>query len=282
MKSKTAKCPRPFVKWVGGKSGILKQIIKHLPASGIERTYYEPFAGGGAVFFELYKRKMLKEVYLHPTAYLFEKNEALVDAYNVIKDRPQELIGALQKHASKHDHDYYYEIREDNKPNKSPLYSAARFIYLNKTCFNGLHRENKRGEFNVPIGSYKNPKIVDEENIMAVHEALKDVDIRFQDFESFYPCREDFIYLDPPYYPVKDNSFTKYSRSDFQEEEHIRLRDFLFGLKCKWMLTNSDTPEVRKLYSEEDLTIISIKAPRAVAASGKSRRPAKELIIRNY
>lgn len=274
MKSQAKKCPRPFVKWVGGKSGILKHILKHLPARGIEGVYYEPFVGGGAVFFELHKQGLLT------AACLSEKNEALVDAYNVIKNQPQELIAALQKHATKHDHDYYYEIREDNKPNKSPLQSAARFIYLNKTCFNGLHRENKRGEFNVPIGSYKNPKIVDEENIMAVHKALKDVDIRFQDFESFYPCRDDFIYLDPPYYPVKDNSFTKYSRSDFQEEEHIRLRDFLSGLKCKWMLTNSDTPEVRKLYQEFE--IVSIKAPRAVAASGKSRKPAKELIIRNY
>lgn len=273
MKSKTAQYPRPFVKWVGGKSGILKQIIKHLPTA-IDGAYYEPFVGGGAVFFELYKRELLT------TTHLSEKNEALVDAYNVIKNQPRELIGVLYKHASRHGRDYYYEIREDNKPNKSPLQSAARFIYLNKTCFNGLHRENKKGEFNVPMGSYKNPKIVDEENIMAVSRALKNVDIRFHDFESIFPWPHDFVYLDPPYYPVKGNSFTKYSRSDFQEGEHVRLRDFLSRLNCKWMLTNSDMPEVRELYRE--FNIISIKAPRAVAARGNSRKPAKELIIRNY
>lgn len=275
MKPRTRECPHPFVKWAGGKAGIMRHLLKHIPET-INGTYHEPFVGGGALFFELQKQGILTG-----NASLSDKNEALVDAYNIIKSQPAKLIELLHNHSMKHSHDYYYEVRADNKPNKSPLESAARFIYLNKTCFNGLHRENSKGEFNVPMGNYKNPKIVDRENIMAAHQVLQNVDIRFQDFQSIVlASSDDFVYLDPPYYPIKEDSFTKYSRSDFQEGEHVRLREFLGNLDCMWLLTNSDTPKIRELYKKFSIT--AIKAPRAVAAKSSSRKPAQELIIRNY
>lgn len=304
----TQKYPKPFVKWVGGKRNLLRILMKYVPQSFLNMivyekefpvsdgtTYFEPFVGGGAVFFELHKRQWLPDKIC-----LSDKNVQLVEAYEVIKSQPQKLIDQLRVHASNHSFDYYYQIREDNNPTKNPIESTARFLYLNKTCFNGLYRENKQGEFNVPMGKYKDPNIVNEENIWAANKALQSVDVRFQDFELIAPSPDDFVYLDPPYYPIRESSFTKYSRFDFMDDEHIRLRDFLVSLPCKWMLTNSDTPFVRRLYGfdygskkeEKEMKGVSkinskwfcvpVTAPRAVAAKTAARKRANELIIINY
>lgn len=266
----------PFVKWVGGKSQLLKQFKALLPEKDLYNRYIEPFVGGGAVFF-----------YLEPKeAYISDLNGDLVNAYKVVKNHPEELIDILKKYQSKHSKEFYLKIRDEynfkklNKVNK-----AAHLIYLNKTCFNGLYRVNKKGEFNVPYGQHKK-FIVNSDGILAASKRLKRAKIKHAGFESVleYAKRGDFVYFDPPYYPLKTGSdFTTYTKESFLEkEQEVLARVFrkLDKLGCLLMLSNSDTKFIRNLYSEWHITRVSAK--RFINCNAEKRGDINEVVVRNY
>ncbi|WP_457561119.1 DNA adenine methylase [Caminibacter sp.] len=276
---------KPFVKWVGGKRQLISELLKYIPKSF--NSYFEPFVGGGALFFELYNLGLLngKDVCL------FDINKELINAYEVIRDYPQKLIEKLKKEfKEKHSNEFYYQIRaidrEKGYENLDNITKAARFIYLNKTCFNGLYRVNKKGYFNVPIGRYKNPKILDEENIFDVSNALKNVIIKNCDYKEVlkYAKKGDFVYFDPPYYPINDTSnFTSYAKDDFLEKEQVELFEVFKNLDeigCFVLQSNSDTEFINRLY--KDFKVEKIKAKRAINSNAKKRGEITEVLIRNY
>lgn len=274
--------PRPFVKWVGGKRQLLKQFreLGLYPPEAfnpITSTYHEPFVGGGAVFFDL----------LPKNAKLSDLNNELVITYNVIKNNVEELIKSLQKHI--YDKEYYLEVRAKKVENLSDVEIASRFIFLNRTGFNGLYRVNKSGQFNVPFGRYSNPVICDEDNLRRVSDVLQDVVITHQDYKNVLGAAKsgDFIYFDPPYYPINTtSSFTSYTVEGFLEKEQTELRDTFVKLHergCFVMLSNSDTPFINELYSElEGVSINKIIAGRAINSKGSKRGKINEVLITNY
>lgn len=229
--------PKPFVKWVGGKRQLLRQFRElglYPPEyfNPTTNTYYEPFVGGGAVFFDL----------LPQNAELSDLNKELVTAYNVIKNNADELIESLNKHI--YDKEYYLEVRARKIDDLSDIEIASRFIFLNRTGFNGLYRVNKSGQFNVPFGRYNNPIICDEDNLRRVSDALQKVTITHQDYKNVLKTAKscDFTYLDPPYYPINaTSSFTSYTAEGFLEKEQTELRDTYVKLHkkgCFVMLSN--------------------------------------------
>jgi len=274
--------PKPFVKWVGGKRQLLKQFrdLGLYPPENfdpITNTYFEPFVGGGAVFFDL----------LPETAYLSDLNNELVATYNVIKNDVENLIKSLKKH--KLDKEYFLKIRAQDPEKLSDLDTASRFIYLNRTCFNGMYRVNSKGGFNVPFGKYTNPLICDENNLRKASKALKNVEIKKQDYkEVLKKARKgDFVYFDPPYYPVsKTASFTSYTSESFLDKEQIELRDTFVELHkrgCFVMLSNSDTPFINKIYSEpKGLRITKVQAGRAINSDASKRGKITEVLVTNY
>lgn len=274
--------PKPFVKWVGGKRQLLKQFrdLGLYPPELFDpttNTYYEPFVGGGAVFFDL----------LPERAELSDLNRELVITYNVIKNNIDELIFSLKQHI--YDKEYYLEVRAKNVNELSDIEVASRFIFLNRTGFNGLYRVNKKGQFNVPFGRYSNPVICDEENLRRVSKELQNVIIKHQDYTSVLKNAQkgDFIYFDPPYYPLnRTSSFTAYTSESFLEKEQTELRDTFVELHkrgCYVMLSNSDTPFINDLYSEIDgATIHKITAGRAINSKGSGRGKITELLVTNY
>lgn len=272
---KITRYPYPFVKWAGGKRSLLHELIQNLPESF--NNYYEPFVGGGALYFAIFDT-------IPGTAYLSDINLDLVHAYQIVQKRPEELIELLKDHASRHCKEYYYRIRRQNDL-QDPLEIAARMIYLNKTCYNGLYRVNKSGNFNVPIGKYKNPNIVQSENILSCHEALKNAVVEAKEFDTIRPKKNDFVYFDPPYYSPDDISFTTYTRLDFTEKDQIRLRDFALDLCAKGvnvMLSNSNTEFIRDLYDTKPFTIKVVKAPRFVNCKSDGRDHVEEALILSY
>ncbi len=274
--------PKPFVKWVGGKRQLLRQFRElglYPPEdfNPITNTYYEPFVGGGAVFFDL----------LPKNAELSDLNNELVMTYNVIKNNVDELIQSLQKHI--YDKEYYLEVRAKKVEDLSDVEVASRFIFLNRTGFNGLYRVNKSGQFNVPFGRYNNPVICDEDNLRRVSDALQDVTITHHDYKNVLKTAKsgDFIYLDPPYYPINaTSSFTSYTAEGFLEKEQTELRDTFIKLHkkgCFVMLSNSDTPFINELYSGLDgITINKITAGRAINSKGSGRGKITEVLVTNY
>jgi len=275
------KKPKPFVKWVGGKRQLLKQFRENnLYPKNFNpevNTYYEPFVGGGAVFFELIPQKSV----------LSDLNSELVKTYNVIKKDPESLIKSLKKH--KHNKEYFLKIRSRNTLKLSDLEIASRFIYLNRTAFNGMYRVNKQGKYNVPFGSHKNPMICDEENIRLVSKILKKVSIKNQDYVKVLDCAKkgDFIYFDPPYYPVsKTASFTSYTANSFLESEQEQLRDAFIKLHekgCYVMLSNSDTSFIEGLYKNiKGVKIKKVHAGRAINSNGAKRGKVSEIVVINY
>lgn len=264
----------PFVKWVGGKRGVIQELISRLPEKF--NDYYEPFVGGGALFFTL-NGKLKK-------AFLSDMNTDLVITYSVIKKEPEKLLEQLRKHKKNHNKEYYYKIRALTNL-EDPIQVASRLIYLNKTCFNGLWRTNSKGVFNVPMGSYTNPNIVSEDNIWQCNRVLKKAKITYSDFTKIKPNKDDFVYLDPPYHPTDDLSFTKYTQGDFTEKDQIRLRDFAFELHkkgVKVMISNSNTEFIKDIYKHKDFHIHFIDAPRLVNCKSDKRKPIKEVLITNY
>lgn len=274
--------PKPFVKWVGGKRQLLKQflLLNLYPPNDFDpknNTYFEPFVGGGAVFFDLLPKK----------AVLSDLNKELIVTYNVIKNNVEELIKNLKKY--KHSKEYFLKIRKQNIEDLNDLEIASRFIYLNHTCFNGLYRVNSKGEFNVPFGKYKNPLICDEVNLRRVSKSLKNIKIKHQDFKEVLKSAEkgDFIYFDPPYYPInKTSSFTSYTKEGFLEKEQTELRDLVIKLHkrgCYIMLSNSDTPFINKIYSGiKGIYINKVKAKRSVNSKSSGRGKIYEVLITNY
>lgn len=273
---------RPFIKWVGGKRGVLSQILPYVPKNF--NNYFEPFVGGGALFFELYNLGLLKK----KKVYLFDKNEELVNTYKTVKNSPEKLIKKLREFEKKHSKEFYYEIREmDRKEdfkNFDPVLRSARFIYLNKTCFNGLYRVNKKGYFNVPIGRYKNPKICDEEAILSASGALKNATVKAADFSEVlnYAEKSDFVYFDPPYYPLnRTSNFTSYTDGEFLEEEQIRLYEVFKKLSQKGVYvleSNSDTEYIKNLYKEFEINFVNVN--RFVNSKANGRGKIKEVIIK--
>ncbi|MCU0524049.1 MAG: DNA adenine methylase [Elainella sp. Prado103] len=270
----TAKVPpRPFLKWAGGKGQLLSQYEPFFPARF--STYYEPFLGGGAIFFRL----------LPAAAMLTDINPELVNVYCCVRDRTETLIKLLDRHQRFHSPDYYYQVRAT--PGETAVERAARLIYLNKTCFNGLYRENSKGQFNVPIGRYKSPRICHPELLRSVAAALKQTHIATQPFDQvleFAHSPQDFVYFDPPYHPISLTSrFTEYHRYAFQEAEQIRLRDTFVQLAqrgVKVMLSNSDCGFIRGLY--QDFPIQTITASRSINANAQKRGKITEVLITSY
>lgn len=260
----------PFVKWAGGKRSLVNVIRERLPPD-ISR-YYEPFVGGGAVFFALEN--------LIQRAVLADLNEELVLAYHVVSSETEPLIDLLQKHAICHNKDegYYWKVREQEPTD--PIETVARFIYLNKTCYNGLYRVNKSGKFNVPKGKYKNPKINDAENLRAVAKVLQKAQIKFgQFYRSITPQKGDFVYCDPPY----DGTFANYQSEGFGRDDQVKLKetvDMWVTQGVQVMLSNADTEFIRDLYG--DYFVHSVVAPRTISSNGKSREKAEEVLITSY
>ena len=269
---KKIKEPKPFVKWVGGKRQLVNEIHKRIPLNF--NRYYEPFIGGGAVFFSNGFNK----------AIISDVNQELINAYNVIKENVDNLIISLKKHL--YNEEYFYELRKKDTSDLSNIERASRFIYLNKTCYNGLYRVNKKGKFNVPFGKYKSPLICDEENLKAVNYKLIKTKILCTDFEkSVLTAKEnDFVYFDPPYMPLSSTSyFVGYSKNGFAYNEQLRLKNVYKKLSEKGvycMLSNSYTNEVKELYSEYNID--TVKATRVINSKANGRGKIKEVIITNY
>lgn len=265
---------KPFIKWAGGKSQLLPSMAPFFPPKAQISRYFEPFLGGGAVFFHLQ----------HPRSFLSDSNASLVELYDIVKNHVEELIKALKVH--RNEHDYFYEIRSQDPAKLSAIRRAARFIFLNKTCFNGLYRVNGKGEFNVPFGKYKNPAICDADGLRAASMALKHATITNADYQSVLDKARptDFIYLDPPYHPLsKTSSFTSYTSDKFGEGEQKELANVyreLANRGCFVMLSNSDTPLIREIY--KDFHIYEIQASRAINSKPEGRGKITELLIINY
>ena len=267
----------PFLKWVGGKGRLLSQLMPLLP-EGVERMrHLEPFVGGGALFFARQPRR----------AVLGDVNPALVDTYLAVRDELSLVVKYLRRLERRHDPEVYYEVRERyNRKPMSRAKRAATFIYLNKTCFNGLHRVNRKGEFNVPCGRYKNPCILDEAGLARASAALRHADIRRQSFEELLSVARpgDFVYFDPPYVPVSASAnFTSYASGGFGTESHMRLRDVFEELDdrgCWLMLSNSDVPFVRELYADWNLHVVH--AARAVNSDASGRGKVAEVVVTSY
>ena len=265
--------PKPLLKWAGGKRALLPEITKHMPKG--YGTYYEPFFGGGALFFHL----------TPAVAVLADLNAEIINVYKTVRDSPEELIMALSSHL--YDKDHYYEVRSIDPKTLSNVDAAARTIYLNRCGFNGLYRVNKKGGFNVPFGRYKNPKIVNIENIYACSDALQDVlidNINIKDFPWDTVKKNDFVYLDPPYVPLNEtSSFTSYTKDGFGPEDHQWLADLYKELSARGVFvlhSNSDTEYTQELY--KDFEVLEVLAPRNINSKAAKRAKVSEILVKNY
>lgn len=297
MKNKIAK---PFLKWAGGKTQLLVEIKNYLPCEIINNkfTYIEPFVGSGAVLFW-----MLNNFQNIKKAVINDINEDLINTYRVIASKPKELISILQilqneyhsletKHEEKKE--YYYNKRElYNTRMQEKTIQASLFIFLNRTCFNGLYRVNKNNGYNVPMGGYKKPNICDDQNILAVSNVLQKVEILCGDYKATLKeaTSNSFFYFDPPYKPLSNtSSFNSYAKDEFNDEEQIRLRNFCSKLEeqgYNWMLSNSDLKGkdnndnfFDEIYSE--FSISRVKARRSINSNPEKRGELNELLITNY
>ncbi len=269
----------PFVKWAGGKSQLLAHLQPLFPRK--YRRFFEPFLGGGAVFFFLQPEQAAGP----EGAVLGDANRDLVETYHVVRDRVEDLIADLQRHQwSK---EYYYALRAVETETLSPVERASRFIFLNKTGYNGLYRVNRQGQFNVPFGRYKQaPRVCDPEILRNDSLLLQRAEVRCQDFEAAMAeaGRGDFVYLDPPYDPLSATAnFTGYTAESFGRSEQERLADAVRGADgrgCLILLNNSDTPFTRELYQE--FHVKAVPATRAINSDPTKRKGAVELIVTNY
>ena len=270
---------KPFLKWAGGKRRVLPLLLDKSPRKWAR--YHEPFIGGGALFFSIAAQKPRPEGW----ATISDQNERLVRTFTAVRDNVDVLIERLHEHAELHCKEYYYDVRAIDIDHTDDVEVAAWLIYLNRTGFNGLYRVNKKGKFNVPIGRYKNPTICDEKNLHACSAALKGVNINCEGFDAVLDRAgsRDFVYFDPPYVPAsKTSSFTSYTADGFGSHDQERLRDVARMLKqsdVQVMLSNSDVPRVRKLYTP-GFRKHAIQVKRAISASAKNRGAVGELIIR--
>lgn len=272
---------KPFVKWAGGKRQLIPEIEKRLPKKF--NRYYEPFVGGGALFMYLQNDHTIISDY----------SKELINVYNQIKNNPNELMNKLDEYEQKHlkeGLEFYYQIRaldrKENWNNISDLIKAARLIYLNKTCFNGLYRVNKKGQFNVPCNKVTNPNLYERENITNLNKFLKNPKVKILqgDFED--ACRDaksgDFIFFDPPYDYLKSDTFDSYTKEGFGVEGQKRLAQLFKRLHkkgCYVMLTNHNTPLINELYKDFNIDVVGVK--RMINSDATNRR-GEETIIYNY
>lgn len=269
----------PVLKWVGGKRQLLDDIRPLLPSK--ISTYCEPFVGGGALLFAL-----------QPTdVYINDINEDLMCVYNVIKNDVEDLISLLEQHEN--EADYFYSVRDWDRDKEKYLsltdtQKAARIIYLNKTCYNGLFRVNSAGEFNSPFGNYRNPNIVNAPTLRAVSRYFNNIDINMSS-ENYISTLEklprgSFVYLDPPYDPVSTTSnFTGYVKGGFSKDDQIRLREYCDKLTergIKFMLSNSATDFIKDQYKKYDITLV--RAKRSINSVSTKRGEVDEVLVRNY
>lgn len=267
--------PRPFVKWVGGKRQLLD--VLHVAAPRDFGRYFEPFVGGGAFLFSQ----------LPGSATISDANAELINCYQVIRDNVEALIRSLRRHKNEEEH--FYAVRAKKPSEMTPVQRASRFIFMNKTCFNGLYRENKSGQFNTPFGRYDNPKIVDTENLVAISEYLRtsDVEIKHSGYQDVLAqaLPGDFVYFDPPYVPMtKTASFASYVKGGFGLHDQAELANVFAELTKKGvmaMLSNSNTQVIHDLYKEYNIQIIH--AARSINCKGGKRgKEANEVLITNY
>ena len=298
---------KPFLKWVGGKRQLLEQFEKLYPIE-LElkriKNYYEPFVGGGAVFFDVVQNYEIEN------AYLYDINDELILTYKVIQKDVNKLIEFLYRYDKQYKKlneekkkEYYYELRENhniqrfnidyNKYSENWVPRAAQSIFLNKTCFNGLFRFNSKGGFNAPMGRYKNPKILDQQNLLNVSKLLEIATIKKANFKEVKNDikNNSFVYFDPPYRPIsKTSNFTSYSKYTFQDDEQLQLASLFYELDQrghKLMLSNSDPkntdPEddfFESIYSTFNITRVDAK--RSINSNGSKRNPIKEIVVTNY
>lgn len=271
---------QPFTKWTGGKRQLLGELRSYMPET--YGRYFEPFVGGGALFFDLAPEK----------AVINDFNEELINAYRQIKNNPAELINLLIKHKENNSKDYYLELRSADRDGRisrmTGVERAARILYMLRVDFNGLYRVNSKNQFNVPYGRYKNPKIVDVDLLYQISEYLNenDVEILQTDFAEAVKDAQtgDFVYFDPPYIPLNEtSSFTSYTHEGFSYEEQVRLRNTFKELTERGvyaMLSNSSSPLVEELY--KDFNIYFVEAQRTNGAKSSSRGKISEIIVTNY
>jgi len=275
--------PKPFVKWAGGKRQLLAELEKNFPKQF--GTYFEPFLGGGAVLFDLLAKKP------NLKCSISDLNSDLVLAYVTIRDKLGRLIESLENHSKNYHKDstnYYYEVRKQEP--KTQIEKVSRLLFLNKTCFNGLYRVNSKGKFNVPMGRYTNPNIVNSENLTTASKFLQSEKIKIscRDFESILKDAKkgDFVYFDPPYQPVSDTAnFTSYTHRDFTEDDLQRLADLANQLNSKGvhvLLSNSNTKIVKKIFSSKKWKVKEIAVNRAINSNSQKRTGHKEVLIKNY
>jgi DNA adenine methylase len=272
---------KPFLKWAGGKRQLLPAIQAYLPAKFTE--YYEPFIGAGALLFALQPKKST----------INDTNQELVNCYQIIRDQPEKLLELCQQHQANNSPEYYYQLRAQDRQaefdQRTPVERAARIIYLNKTCFNGLFRVNSSGQFNVPYGKYKSPVIADPVVIKAISAYLNQAQVQILnvDFEQAVSHAKEggFVYFDPPYHPLSQtSSFTGYSSSGFGEQEQIRLKkicDRLTDQGCQVLASNSAALFIKSLYDDPRYEIVEVKATRAINVAASKRGRINELLIHN-
>lgn len=263
---------KPFVKWAGGKRRVANHVLERLPKK-IE-TYYEPFVGGGYIFFALAAEKRFENAVIGDT------NLELINTYRVVRDNVDSLIYRLNQY--QYSKEEYLATRAIDPKNLSWTNRAARFIYLNKCCFNGLYRTNKKGQFNVPFGKFKStPKICDEENLYAVSEVLQGVDIAHDGYKdtSWIAGARDAIYFDPPYMPLsKTANFTSYTKDGFTREDQEELAAYFTQCaRAGIPVVLSNSTEAKSFYTEHDITFID--GPRSIAGPSEDRKTVKEIIV---
>lgn len=271
----------PILKWAGGKRQLVHSIGEYVPKHF--SRYYEPFIGGGAILFSLQPAD----------AIINDFNWELINLYEVVRDAPNELISILKWHKSHHSKEHYYSVRGlDRDPTQfrrlSNVELAARTLYLNKTCYNGLYRVNSKGQFNTPMGKYKNPNIVNEEAIRNLSDFFNRIKVKMSVGDYKEAIRDvnknDFVYFDPPYQPISETSaFTNYTKEGFSKSEQVRLKtvcDELTRAGVKFLQSNSDSPEIRELYRE--YAMVPIPARRFINSKPNGRAGVGELLIYNY
>ena len=275
--------PKPFVKWAGGKRQLIPILNENLPKSF--GTYFEPFLGGGALLFHILTERNGQRCSIS------DLNSDLVLAYTTIRNKIDGLVSSLKNHEKNYQKDskaYYYSIRESNP--RSEIEKTSRLLFLNRTCFNGLYRVNSKGKFNVPLGRYTNPNIVNEENLRSVSEILQSskVSIRCRDFEAVLrdAKKGDLVYFDPPYQPVSDTAnFTSYTNKDFTIDDLERLGELCNKLDskgCSVLLSNSNSKQVADIFSSKPWKVSKIQANRSINSNSKKRTGHYELLIKNY
>lgn len=263
---------KPFLKWAGGKTSLLPTLAKFVPEHF--ENYFEPFVGGGALFFALKPERGI----------LSDANGELINCYEAVRDFPHELIEALCQFQISSEE--FYRVRAKNPYTLSKIERAARLIFLNKTCFNGLYRVNRSGQFNTPFGNYTNVRLVDEDNLFAASKALKEMELVMASYEDVLDRvgKGDFVYLDPPYVPVSAHSdFKRYTAGQFRDEDQVKLSRLFRELDSRGallLLSNSFHPTVEKLYRGFRIEIVN--APRFINCKGENRGHIKEVVVTNF